>query len=105
MLGERRGRHVRLHAERGGDAARQRASPFLGGDQRIGIIETEPAELDGLADAEKTGVARLPEQLVRRKDFGVFPLIGEGIDLRLDETPHRASHFLVFVCEDHVVTL
>ena len=104
VLGERRRRHVRLHAERGRHAAGERAAPFLGRDHRIGIVEPEPAESLRLADAEKAGGACFPEQFVRGKDACLFPGVGVGIDFRLYELAQRAAEFLVFLSEDHFLS-
>ena len=47
----------------------------------VGVIEPLPAELLRLVDAEQALLAHLLEQLVRREDAVLLPLLGVRIDL------------------------
>src|SRR5579883_47615 len=90
VLGERRRRHVRLHADRHGDGPAARSAERLAEGDLVGIIETEPAELLGLVDPEEALIAHLLEDLMRREDAGLLPFIDERVDLRLAEFGDRA---------------
>jgi len=52
-------------------------------------------------DAEQALIAHLPEQLMRRENAGLFPLLGVRIDLGFDELGHRAHEFAVLFGIEH----
>ena len=82
---QRRRRHVGLHPDRHRHAAAADGAEFFGHHQRVAVIESLAAEFDRLVEAEKSEVAELLEQLMRREDVRLLPFIDERIDLGGDE--------------------
>ncbi len=99
--GQGRGAHVGLHADGHRDAAAGDAAEFLGGDDRVAVVQAHAAELLRLGDAQQAEFAGLAEDLVDREAAVLFPLVDVGVDFPLDEAANGAAEFLVFLGEDH----
>ena len=99
--GERRGRHVGLHADRHRHAAAADGAELLGHHHRVGIVEPLAAVLRRLGEAEETEPAELLEQFVGGKSLRLLPFVDERIDLGGDEFLQRAARFLVLGREQH----
>ena len=91
-----RGAHVGLHADGHRDAAAGDAAEFLGGDDRVAVVQAHAAELlrRRCPAAEFAGLA---EDLVDREAAVLFPLVDVGVDFPLDEAANGAAEFLVFL--------
>ena len=68
VAGERRRRHVGLHADRHRHRAAIDVAQLLGHHHGVGVVEAHAAEFDGLVDAEQAGIAQLLEHLVGGED-------------------------------------
>src|SRR5690348_3721309 len=77
--------HVGMDADCHGDGRAAASAQRLAERHLIGIVEALAAEPLGLVDAEEALAAHLLEELMRREDAGLLPLVDIGVDLGLAE--------------------
>jgi hypothetical protein len=105
VAGEGGRRHRDLHAGGHRDRAAVYPTQRVGADHGVGEVEARAAELDGLVDAEKTGIAHLLEQLMGRKLALFLPLVDMGIDLAIDQRLPGLAQRLMLGGELHLCVL
>jgi hypothetical protein len=102
--GERGRRHIGMHANRHRHAAAFDGAKLLGHHHGVGIVEALSAIFNGLVETEKSKVAHLLEELMRRKDAGLLPFVDMRIYFGGDEFLQAAAQLLVLGRELHDVS-
>ncbi len=101
-----RGRgHAGLDRDGHRHAAHVGPAELLGEDDRVRVVGATAAELLLVLKAERPDRAQLREELVRREDLGVLPLVGVGVDLLLDELADARAELVVLGGEQHQAPL
>ncbi|MNG38412.1 hypothetical protein D3C84_1261170 [compost metagenome] len=74
---------------------------FLGGDDRIAVVQAHAAEGSRFGNAQQAQLAGLAENLVDGKTPGFLPFVDVRVDVMFDKLANGAPQCFVFLGEDH----